>query len=379
MKIEEMNIEQLEERKAAILEAIETPDADVDALEEEARSINARMKAIKEAAELKAEEARKVADGEGDIIKEIIKEETRNMDIKEIRNSAEYVDAFAEYVKTGKADECRALITENVGGTIAVPDFVYDYVKTAWDKNEIMNRVNRVAIPGNLKVNFEISGDDALIHEEGEEAIPEERLEEGIATLSPVYFKKWVAISDEVMSLRGEEFLRYIYAEITHKIVKAMADALVYEITSLPAVADSTHPSVPVISTEPSIGAVAQAISMLSDDAENPVIIMNKRTYAAFKAVAYAGNYAVDPFEGLTVLFNNSLDAPQGRDKKYAIVGDLGYGAMANFPNGDAVEFKFDDLSRKKEDLVEVLGKEYAGIGVVACNAFAVLSTPSIG
>ena len=51
----------------------------------------------------------------------------------EIRNSKEYINAYAEYIKTGDDRECRALLTENVGtGTVPVPEIVYDIVKTAW-------------------------------------------------------------------------------------------------------------------------------------------------------------------------------------------------------------------------------------------------------
>ena len=37
----------------------------------------------------------------------------------ELRNSEKYINAYAEYVKTGKEEEIRSLLTENVGGTIA--------------------------------------------------------------------------------------------------------------------------------------------------------------------------------------------------------------------------------------------------------------------
>lgn len=377
MEIREMNIEQVEERKASILVEMENEGANLDALEEEMRSLNARANEIKADASAKAEEARKVADGEGDLVKTIIKEETRNMmDVKEYRNTAEYMDAFAEYIKTGKAEECRALLTTNVGsGTIAVPDFVLDEVKTAWDKNEVMSRVHKVSLAGNLKVNFEISGTDAVAHTEGTEAVAEETLVEGIATITPVMYKKWIGISDEVMSMRGEAFLRYIYAELTHKIVKKMADDLVAKIAALPAVATSTSPNAVTVEAAPAVGTVAKAIANLSDEASNPVIIMNKLTWAEFKAAQYANGYGVDPFEGLTVLFNNSLNSASDGGV-YMIVGDLGYGAIANFPNGDSIDFIFDELSRKKEDMVEVLGREYAGIGVVACKAFALVAAP---
>lgn len=381
MEIREMNIEQVEERKASILVEMENEGANLDALEEEMRSLNTRANEIKADASAKAEEARKVADGEGDLVKTIIKEDTRNMmDVKEYRNSVEYMNAFAEYIKTGKDEECRALLTTNVGsGTIAVPDFVLDEVKTAWDKNEVMSRVHKVSLTGNLKVNFEISGTDAVAHTEGSAAVAEETLVEGIATITPIMYKKWIGISDEVMSMRGEAFLRYIYAELTHKIVKKMADDLVAKIAALPAVATSTSPNAVTIEEAPAVGTVAKAIANLSDEASNPVIIMNKLTWAEFKAAQYANGYGVDPFEGLTVLFNNSLPdaASAGSGDVYMIVGDLGQGAIANFPNGDSIEFIFDELSRKKEDMVEVLGREYAGIGVVACKAFTLVSAPT--
>lgn len=373
MEIKDMNIEQVEERKLAIVEEMKNDDADLDALEAEMRSLNER----KEALRLEAEERAKVVE---DVISQpvaepIIVEERKIMTNAEIRNTAAYMDAFAEFIKTGNDAECRALLTENVeGGTIAVPEFVLDEVKTAWDNDAIMSRVRKTSIPGNLKVNFEISGTDAVVHTEGDGAVDEEELTEGIVTLTPIMFKKWIGISDEVMSMRGEAFLRYIYAELTHKIVKAMADYLVNKIIGLAMVPRADQPKVEKLETAPSLGTVANAVSLLSDEAENPVIIMNKLSWGVFKELQYAGNYGADPFEGLPVLFNSSLaPANLASGAPFMIVGDLGHGALANFPNGEGVEFKFDDLSRKKEDLVEVLGKEYVGIGVVAPKAFTVV------
>lgn len=301
------------------------------------------------------------------------------MDIKELRNSKEYVDAYAEMIKTGKDEEVRKLLTENVsGGTIAVPELVYDVVKTAWDNEEIMSLVNKVELAGNLKVNFEISGTDAVIHTEGGDAVTEETLTEGIATIVPAFVKKWISISDEVMAMRGEAFLNYIYRELAHKIAKKMADQLVTLIAALPQTATATSPAAAKITTAPAMGTVAAGIANLSDEASNPTIIMNKLTWAEFKTVQYANGYGVDPFEGLKVVFNNTLPAysAAGAGDVYMIVGDLGQGAIANFPEGDGIRFTFDELSRKKEDLVEVLGKEYVGLGVVANKAFTLVAKP---
>lgn len=295
----------------------------------------------------------------------------------ETRNTKEYIEAFAEYIKTG---EERALLTENAtNGTIAVPDFVLDEIKTAWDKNDILSLVRKTNIPGNLKVNFEISGTDAVIHTEGAYAVEEEELVEGIATITPVSIKKWVSFSDEVYDLRGEAFLRYIYDELTYRITKKIADELVSKIVASPEEATSTAPGVPTITLKPSVSTVAKAYANLSDEASDITIIMNKLTYAEFKKEAYANNYGVDPFEGFRVRFNNTLPSYSAADDGdgYMIIGDLNHGTIANFPNGEGIDLKLDTLSRKKEDLIEVLGREYVGLGVVADKSFVVVEKPS--
>ena len=113
-------------------------------------------------------------------------------------------------------------------------------------------------------------------------------------------------------------------------------------------------------------------MAKLSDEAANPVVIMNKATWGTFKAAQYAGSFEADPFEGLPVVFNNSLTAFTAATTgvAYAIVGDLGQGALANFPNGEGIEFKYDDTTLMAEDLIRVLGREYVGLGVVAPDAF---------
>ena len=385
MDLKEMTIEQLEERKSAIASEIETDGADLEALEAEVKSINTEMETRKAEEAKKAEIRQAVAQGAGTVVVEAPKEERAQMDMKEVRNSKEYIDAYAEYLKTGNVEEMRsatALLTENVsGGEIAVPDFVYDIIKTAWDRNEIMSLVNKVNLAGNLKVNFEISGSDAVIHTEGSGAVSEEELNEGIITLVPAYIKKWKSFSDEVMSMRGEAFVRYIYDEIAYRIMKKLADTLIGLIAALPQAATATSVSANIVKAAPAVGTVAQALGNLSDEATNPVVVMNKATWAAFKAAQYANGFNVDPFEGFAVHFNNSLPAyaDASEDDVYAIVGDFGEGAIANFPNGESIEYTFDELTRKKEDLVEVLGKVYVATAPVADKAFALITKPAQG
>jgi len=292
--------------------------------------------------------------------------------MEEIRNSKEYINAYAEYLKTEDPTECRALLSENGGGTVAVPELVYDIVKTAWEREGIMSRVAKSYVRGNLKVGFEISASGAVVHTEGAEDVDEESLVLGTVELVPASIKKWISVSDEALDLRGEAFLRYIYDELTYRIAKKAADTLITKIEACGTVSTTTCPSVQVVSGAASIGTVAAAIGKLSDEAANPVVIMNKATWSAFKAAQYAASYAVDPFEGLDVVFNNTITAygAASTGDTYAIVGDLGHGALANFPKGEEIEIKYDATTLMTKDLVRILGREFVGIGVVAPDAF---------
>lgn len=389
MKIEDIksiSAEECEARLAEIKTEMTADDADIEALSAEVDAIEERRKALIEAEEQRKALAQKVATSATVTVVEGRKEEKRMSEkaksLYEVRNTKEYVDAYAEFLKTGDEKEFRsatALLTENVGGEIAVPDFVYDEIKTAWDANEITSLMERTNIAGNLKVNFEISGSDAVVHTEGSGAVTEEELNEGIVELVPNFVKKWKSFSDTVLAMRGEAFVRYIYAEIAHRIMKKIADTLIGQIASLPQSATSTSVSANIVKTAPAVGAVAQALAQLSDEATNPVVIMNKVTWGVFKNAQYANGFNVDPFEGFDVHFNNSLPAydTASEDDVYAIVGDFREGAMVNFPEGEEIRYTFDEITRKKEDLVEVLGKILVATAPVADKAFALLTVPA--
>ena len=373
MEFNEMTVEALEERRAQIVAEIDTDGADLDALEGEMRAIKEELENRKAAEAKRADIRSMVAQGSGENVIKVAQEERTTMTNAEIRKSPEYTRAYAEYVKTENDSECRALLTENVSGSVPVPEFVEEIVRAAWDREGITSRVKKSYLKGNIKVGFEISGDDAVIHTEGAAAIDPENLVLGVVTLVPQSIKKVVQISDEVYDLRGEAFLRYIYDELTYRIAKKAADTLVAKIIACGTVSTTTCPGVPAITKNAiALGTVAEAMGHLSDKANNPVVIMNKQTIAAFKAEQYAASYPIDPFEGLEVIPNNSLKAfsAASTGDTYMIVGDLAEGAEMNFPNGDGISFKFDDMTLKKQDLIEVLGRQYVAIGVVSPDAF---------
>lgn len=365
-----LSAEEVEERAAAIMSERETEDADLDALQAEAEAIEERRAAI---IEERKQAAEAVLKGSGETIEER-KEETK-MTLTEIRKSTEYVDAFAKYIKTGDATEVRSLLTENVsGGTIPVPEIVDNIIKTAWEKDEIMSRVRKTNLKGNVKIGVETAATGAGIHTEGVKSgtgfVSEEELTIVIVEMVPETIKKWITFSDEVLDMNGEAFLDYIYDEITHRIIKKAADMVVADIVA------SIQPSAPVQSAFiASSGAedVVMAISQLADEASNPVVIINKAFYGQIRASVLQASYAFDPFDGLPVLFNDTLATPSDQAGNMMIVGDLENGYRANFPAGFEPTFKYDDLSLAEADLVKVVGRLPMGHAVIAPNHFCVV------
>ena len=387
-EIKNMTIEEVEARSAEIVKEIEGGEVAEERLAEldtESKEIEERKIELKKA----AAEAQEVRDAisENKVVVEEVKEivtEERTMTNKEVCASAEYRNAFKNYILTGKDEECRALLTENVGtGVVPVPEVVYDIIKNAWEKEGIMSLVKKSYLKGNLKVGFEISADGAVVHTEGAAAPTEEKLVLGIVELVPASLKKWITISDEVIDMDAGSFLQYVYDEITYQIAKKAADELIAKIEACGTVSTNTpsvNVGVPVVEADSiTLGLIASAIGKLSDQAANPVVIMNKATWSAFKAVQYAASVPVDPFEGLPVVFNNTIEAFSAATTgvTYAIVGDLGEGAIANFPNGEEITLKYDNLSLAEKDLVKIVGREYVALGVIGPDCFVKITKAS--
>ena len=387
-EIKDMTIEELYARSAEIVAEVENPETTEERLKE-LEGVSIEIEAKKDELRTAAAEAKEVREAvaEDKVVveerKEVIKEE-RKMTNKEVCASAEYREAFKNYVMTGKDAECRALLTENVGtGVVPVPEIVYDIVKNAWEKEGIMSLVKKSYLKGNLKVGFEISADGAVVHTEGAAAPTEEKLVLGIVELIPASIKKWITISDEVIDMDAGSFLQYVYDEVAYQIAKKAADTLIAKIEACGTVSTNTpsvNVGVPVVEADSiTLGLVASAIGKLSDQAANPVIIMNKATWSAFKAVQYAASVPVDPFEGLPVVFNNTIEAFSAATTgvTYAIVGDLGEGAIANFPAGEEITLKYDDTSLAEKDLVKIVGREYVALGVIGPDCFVKITKVS--
>lgn len=360
----EENLDELEQKSTELLE--------------EKRAIESEIEARKATAKQRKDIADAIARGNiGTVIAKAPKTEGK-MTLDEVRGSHEYNVAYADYITGRDKDEVRALLTDMVtGGTVPVPTMVSDAIATAWEKAEIVSRINKIQVNGSYTAVFELSATGASVHVEGSAAPAEETIKFGQVKIEPEYLKKWITVSDKVLSLKGEQFLSYLNQEITYRIQKLADDQLVAAIKAAPAASSATAAGVPevkVTAIDPATIFAAEA--KLADEAVNPVAIMTKNTYfnkimalvdttkrPIYDIVSANGQpqYYVN---GVEVLFNSSV----GDDT--ILVGDLN-GALAVVPNGETVEFVTDPYSLAEKNLVKIVGKELIGLAVVKPGYFA--------
>ena len=358
-----LDMEGCEERAAKIAE--ETRDASEEILAElsaELDMIEERKNIIKAEAEEKRAAMEAVLEGEGEVIEEVKEEERTMTDVKEIRKSPEYLDAWVENLKGRASEEQRTLLTEGAdGGTIAVPQYVEDRIQTAWESNEIVRRAKKSYFKGILKVGYEDSAEGAIPHQEGTAAISEEALVVDFVELVPMTLKKMVKYSTEVLDMKGEAFVDYIVDEIEYQIAKTAGDALVKGSGSV---------SEPLVQIYTAAGAamttadIIGAEGLLAGDA-NPVLITTRANAAAMKAAVLSAGYGYDPFDGMDVVYVDAAALLTSAGTALGIVADLSAWQF-NFPNGDEVKFVFDEYTEAAADIVRVIGRVVVGMGIVA-------------
>ena len=374
-------LQEIETRKAAILQEMEQEGADLEALKKETEELRANAQQIRDDA-AKAEETRKASasGAAGIVVGEAFQTKEKKTD-EEIRSSAEYSEAYKKYIMTGDDRECRTLLSTNATaatGYVPVPTYIDDMIKTAWESNELLNRVNKTNFRGNLKVPFEKSADSAYVHGEGTTGLTEEDLQLGIVELKPENIKKWIKISDEAVALGGEAFVRYIYNEIIYRVLNKLVAELVADVTSAGTSHTTSAIGIPKVSEAPGVMTIADAAANLSDEANNICVVMNRLTEQQFNAAYAAANFAIDPYAGLPRVYTSALPAysTASANATYAFVGDL-KALQVNYPEGEGVIVKWDELTLAEDDLVKVVGRQFAGHDVTAPGCLVRLTKPS--
>lgn len=375
-----------EEEVAVDQELLEKLPEAIEALEEIVDQVGERKKAILNKAEKRKSLIEKIAAGK--VGTEVRKhpggteKEEKPMNEMEIRKSPEYAAAFLRGMKANDYAECRALLSTNgtngtlsLTGYVPVPEFLETEIKTAWEEAKLLQLVKHTTFKGNVKVGFELSASGASVHLEGDDAPDEEVITLGVVEIKADNIKKWITVSDEALEGTTVDTLGYLYKEIAQKIAEKAEELLLGLIENAPTTSTSSAVAVKEMTiTEAAADTIVNAVSLLSAQAKDLNIVMNRQTYAAFVAVALEANYGIDIWDGLKdrIVFSNKLTAigDAEEDDMLMVIGDFGYGAQANFPNGNDLQIKVDDLSLAEKDLVKLVGRQYVGLGLVAENCF---------
>lgn len=377
--IENYTLEEIETRANEIKNEIDTADATkLDELNAELTAIEERKKVLE--METRKETMKKVAEGAGVVIgKPEEKKEERTL--KSVRDSEAYVNAFAEYLKTGDDKECRALLTDLVdGGTVPTPTVIDDFINTAWERANLVSRVRRTNIKGTAKYPFEYSATGASVHTEGAAAPDEEQLVLGTVSVEPQMLKKWITVSDEVLALKGQAFLDYVYDEIEERILELADAQIVAAIKAAPSSATTTAAGVRVVTGAFDPFTIFAAQAELVSEARNPIAIMSKKcyfnTFMAFKDTTNRPIYNIVTENGRPTYYINGIEVIFSNDlaDNELIVGDL-RGVILNLPDATEVSFVTDPYSLAEYDKVKIVGKMYAGIGVVRDGFFCYCKT----
>ena len=219
MELKDMTVEQLEERKAAIGKELDNEGADLDALENEVRAINAELEARKEAEAKKAEVREAVALGEGEVIKTFV-EEKRNMEKNFSIDSVEYRDAW---LKELMGKELTAEERTAITGTDAIPTETLNKIINVLKENALLGKIDMMQIPGYVKIPIYATNNDATWTDsstDSQDVI-------GNITLQPKQLIKTIEVPATVDKMSISAFERYITEALANKIESALQKAVI--------------------------------------------------------------------------------------------------------------------------------------------------------
>jgi len=162
-----MTIQEIEARKAAISEEMEKEDANLDALTEEVRTLNAEAEKIKAEAEKREALRKEVANGAGKIVEE--RKETPTMEKVFNVESAEYRSAFLKDLmgKPLTAEERTGMDSQTTSGGYAIPTVTRNLiVENLVQVAPMLNEIDVMHIASNITIPVEGTCNDAEIHTE---------------------------------------------------------------------------------------------------------------------------------------------------------------------------------------------------------------------
>ena len=158
MNIKEMTIEELEARKVQISAEVDADGADLDALTEEVRAINAELESRKAEAAKRAELRQAVAQGEGEVVQTFVQEVRKENEMFGV-DTKEYRDAWTKYITKREMSEEERSALSSAGSVIPTMT-----VNSIWDKlikdAELLGKVDVSQFPNYVR--FPVATSEAV-------------------------------------------------------------------------------------------------------------------------------------------------------------------------------------------------------------------------
>ena len=365
---------------------------EVEALTEEANKIEEDVKELEEQKDKLAEQEERMS-LTSNLSKAKIEERKSDMENVNVLATKEYNQMYADFIR-GKVDkkemrsylESRALATttENV----PIPEVMQGFVETAWyEYGKFSRLVSETFEPAILKIPVEVEADGANWHDELGEEPQEENITLGQIILQPKMIKKWISLTDELMAMAADDFLRYIADELVYRVVLALDEAIINrtDAQGLGVIGIVGNPNTEVVDAELNFNAINVALANLVTF-EDLVIAMNPATFfnnfmgmvdevgrPIFNVVQDNNNRPQYYLSGHRVEFTQALksEADASAGEPLFIIGNFRRGYRLNYPQGRNVITLVDPYTLATQDLVRMIGRLYVAGNVVKPKHFA--------
>ena len=366
---------------------------EVEALTEEAKQIDEDVKDLEEQKEKleKQEERMSMTKTLEKVAIEERKDQIESAD--NVLASKEYDKMYADFIR-GKVEEKevrsylnqRALATSTTN--IPIPTIMQGFVETAWyEYGKLSRLVSETFEPAIMKIPVEVSATGAVWHDELGEAPQEEQITLGQIILQPKMIKKWISLTDELMAMGADDFLRYIADELVYRVILALDEAIVNrtDTNGLGVIGIVGNANTEVVSANLGFNVINEALANLTTF-EDLTIVMNPSTFfnnfmgltdlqglPIFRVVHDNANKPQYYLSGHRVEFTQALPAYDDVEagEAYAIVGNFRRGYRLNYPQGKSVITLVDPYTLATQDLVRMIGRLYVAGNVVKPKHFA--------
>lgn len=353
MDFKEMTSEELFERRAAIGEEIDAPEADLDALEAEVRSINEELETRKNTEQKKVEVREAIAAGTKPTEKVKEFKEVKTMDERTFSpDSVEYRDAYLKQLmgKPMSIEERTALTT----AANVIPTETLNKIYGKLEENALIGELDALHIPGYVSVPVATTVNDPEWKTVGAAATDSADVI-GTVALTAKKLIKTIEITADIQAMSIPSFQAWLVNKLAQKMEAAIEAAIVNGAGSTAPVGIGqcgiTASTAIVGATVAKLGAFMAGVgSAYQKDAVWIMSAENFFTYILPLASDYNGAVINNGIEyrllGHKVVFSDACDAckfksgstAEANNADHIIFGNLKEGYVFNYGEGIAIE-----------------------------------------